>query len=97
MFLTKDDLQRVWRQLKRFAEYDDLKDLYKKVIPPLSEFEASVQMVEKRVNEFSEVLRRFDEILSKKVDKTYIKSLQLNNDDVIRIKEETLDLVNEFS
>ena len=38
--ITNDDLQRVWRQMQRFAEYDDLKDLYNMVIPPLSKYEA---------------------------------------------------------
>jgi len=31
--LNKKDGQQIWRYFRRFAEYDDLKDLYKKVIP----------------------------------------------------------------
>lgn len=37
--LTIKDGERLWRHFQRFSEYDDLKDLYAKCIPQLSNFE----------------------------------------------------------
>jgi len=31
--LDKIDGQRIWKHFQRFAEYNDLKDLYNKVVP----------------------------------------------------------------
>jgi len=31
--LTREDGKRIWRHFKRFAEYNDLKELYTKCIP----------------------------------------------------------------
>lgn len=33
------DAQRLWRQFQRFAEYEDLRDLYKRCIPEIAKFE----------------------------------------------------------
>lgn len=37
--LDIEDGKRIWRHFKRFAEYDDLKDLYQKVMPEIAKFE----------------------------------------------------------
>lgn len=37
--LTKHDGTRIWRHFQRFAEYNDLKDLYSMCIPELAKFE----------------------------------------------------------
>jgi len=36
------DGQRIWKHFQRFSEYDDLKDLYGKVIPEIAKFEEKV-------------------------------------------------------
>lgn len=41
-YLTKNDGVRFWRQLKRFAEYEDLKDLYNRVMPEIFKFESKI-------------------------------------------------------
>ena len=35
----KDDLREIWEHFERFALYDDLKDLNRKVMPEISKFE----------------------------------------------------------
>ena len=40
--LTKQDGQKIWRNFQRFAEYEDLKYLYSKVIPEISKFEGRI-------------------------------------------------------
>ena len=41
--LTIQDGQRIWKHFQRFAEYDDLKDLYQRCIPQLANFESKVE------------------------------------------------------
>lgn len=37
--LSTEDGARIWRHFYRFAEYDDLKDLYNRCIPQIAKFE----------------------------------------------------------
>lgn len=37
--INKDEGAKIWEHFQRFAEYDDLKDLYSKVLPPIAKFE----------------------------------------------------------
>ena len=37
--LSHKEAQRLWRQFSRFAEYEDLRDLYQRCIPEISKFE----------------------------------------------------------
>ena len=34
--LTKEEGRKLWAQFERFAEYNDLKTLYSKVLPPIA-------------------------------------------------------------
>ena len=56
-FLTKKDGVRFWRQLQRFAEYEDLKDLYKRVIPEISKFEQKIVEFEENINNSNLIIR----------------------------------------
>ena len=56
-FLTKKDGVRFWRQLQRFAEYEDLKDLYKRVIPEISKFEQKIVDFEENINNSNLIIR----------------------------------------
>ena len=40
--LGPSDGKRIWRHFKRFAEYEDLKDLYSKVMPQIQLFEEKI-------------------------------------------------------
>jgi len=40
--LTVQDGQRIWKHFQRFAEYDDLKDLYHRFMPQIIKFENQV-------------------------------------------------------
>ena len=40
--LSGNDGKRIWRHFQRFAEYNDLKDLYNKCIPELVRFEQKI-------------------------------------------------------
>ena len=67
--LKLKDGQRIWKQFQRFAEYEDLKDLYKKVMPELSKFEDKIEGFNFSLEQLNNIIRRFDENMSQKVDK----------------------------
>ena len=41
----KSETERQWEEMKKYALYNDLKDLYGKVIPPLAGFDAKMDMM----------------------------------------------------
>ena len=51
--LSSSDGQRIWRHFQRFAEYEDLRDLYSKCIPQLVKFEQKVLDVTEEVENFN--------------------------------------------
>ena len=73
--LNKKDGQQIWRYFRRFAEYDDLKDLYKKVIPQLAKFEQKIIDCQSELNQTALIIRQFDENISSKAEKHAINEL----------------------
>ena len=63
-------LERLAAKMQGFASYKDLKELYGKVVPPLAEFEKSMQEFTKGHKAFEEMLARYDEIMAQKANKT---------------------------
>ena len=76
--LSKKDGQRIWRNMKRFAEYTDLKDLYSRCIPEIVKFDGKIMELQCNVNDFTEIIRRFDEHLTQKVDKSTMYKLSVD-------------------
>ncbi len=71
----KTELQAVQDQFKNYALYQDLKDLYGKVLPPLSTFEAKMEEMGDSYEQSKEMIRRYDEIMSEKASKSTIKEI----------------------
>ena len=67
--LTKQDGQRLWKHFQRFCEYEDLKDLYSKVIPEIAKFEGKLMRFDETINQNQTIIRQFDEHLMNKCDK----------------------------
>lgn len=61
--LGTEEGKRIWRYFTRFAEYDDLKDLYNRCIPQISKFEERLIDNAKEQDRLEEIIRRFDEML----------------------------------
>ena len=40
--MDKDDGKHIWKNFQRFAEYEDLRGLYQKVVPEISKFEGRI-------------------------------------------------------
>ena len=66
------DGQRLWRQYQRFAEYEDLRDLYNKCIPEISKFEGKLIEIQGDIEKSNMIIRQFDENIILKADKTSI-------------------------
>jgi hypothetical protein len=66
---------KVWEQFEKYALYQDLRDLYAKVLPPLSTFEAKMDAMQVGYDQSKEMIRRYDEIISDKANKTAIKEI----------------------
>ncbi len=71
----KSETERQWEEMKKYALYNDLKDLYGKVIPPLAGFDAKMDMMSQGYEQSKEMIRRYDEVLLDKANKTSIKEI----------------------
>ncbi len=71
----KVETERQWEEMKKYALYNDLKDLYGKVIPPLAGFDAKMDMMSQSYEQSKEMIRRYDEVLLDKANKTSIKEI----------------------
>jgi hypothetical protein len=71
----KVETERLWQQMQQYALYQDLKDLYAKVIPPLAGFDEKMDNMAAGYEQSKEMLRRYDEVLTEKANKTAIKEL----------------------
>jgi len=40
--LEKTDGKQIWKHFQRFAEYEDLRELFNKVIPEIAKFEQKI-------------------------------------------------------
>lgn len=59
--LNKNDATAIWRHFQRFAEYDDLKDLYTKCVPELAKFEQKIYNFSSDYEKQKLIIRNFDE------------------------------------
>ena len=70
------DGKRIWRHFQRFAEYNDLKELYSKCIPQLAKFEQKIIDSADRIEQFNHIILQFDKELAKKSDKASVANLK---------------------
>lgn len=55
--LSAKDGRRIWKHFQRFAEYEDLKDLYNRVIPEIAKFEEKIINYERDVENSKCIIR----------------------------------------
>ena len=67
--LSSVDGKRIWRHFQRFAEYNDLKLLYNKIVPELVKVEKKIMDFSHEIDQSKLIIRRFDEALTQKADK----------------------------
>lgn len=81
---------RVWKHFSKYAEYTDLRDLYSKVLPQISKFEDKLLDLSREQAKVTEIIRRFDEIMSDKASKQNIRELTDKFDYYVR-RESLID------
>lgn len=69
------ETERILESLKLYALYQDLKDLYAKVMPPLATFEQKMDDMAAGYEQSKEVIRRYDEVISDKASKKAISDV----------------------
>lgn len=58
--------------MQRFAEYQDLKELYNRVMPEIVKFEDKIIQFNLELDQNRAIIRQFDENLTKKSDKAIL-------------------------
>lgn len=61
----------------KFVVYEDLKDLYNKVMPPLEEFDREIQEISNKQEQQREVIQRYDVVMTDKASKFSVTDLEL--------------------
>ena len=67
--LNKNDATRIWKHFQRFAEYNDLKELYSKCLPELAKFEQKIANFQLEYDKNQLMIGRFDEVVATKSSK----------------------------
>ena len=74
--LSAKEGQKLWANFRTYAKYDELRELYRKTLPAISQFEDKL----KENNDFNErveeMMRRLDEVLCSKADRTSVKEFK---------------------
>ena len=65
-------VKKLAHQMKGFATYDSLKELYNKIVPQLKAFELLMEEFKTDHRKFEEMLVRYDEIMAQKANKTAV-------------------------
>ena len=79
-----EDVRNIMKNFQNFAEYQDLRDLYSKVIPEIQRFEDKMQEMLNEQAKTSLIVKRFDEVLIEKASKQQIRELKLELEEYVR-------------
>ncbi|CDW74827.1 UNKNOWN [Stylonychia lemnae] len=80
---TQEETSRLWKNFQTYAEYNDLKELYNKVVPEVQKFEESLLDLNRECRKTQEIVRRFDEVILDKASKQNIRELYKKLDDYV--------------
>ena len=68
--------QKLWANFRKYAQYDELKELYKKTLPAISNFEDKLKENKDHNDKIDLMMRRLDEVLCLKSDKDALKEFR---------------------
>ena len=100
--LDKNDAKLIWQHFKRFAYYEDLKDLNSKFLPELAKFEQRLMDIKCDYDKICIMIRLADETLAAKSNKSQIVVLHAKIDETCALKTEQkafmdkMELINEI-
>ena len=64
---------KIWANFKKYAQYEELKDLYRRCLPAISGFEDKLKEYWTEMQKTQLMMRRLDEILCEKAEKTVVR------------------------
>lgn len=70
-----EEIEKLWKNFEKYSMYEDLKDLYMKTVPEIYKFEQKIEEHRRDIEKQSEVLRRFDEVISDKASKGNLREV----------------------
>lgn len=68
--------QKLWANFRKYAQYDELKDLYRKTMPAISQFEDKLKENNDHNDKIDIMMSRLDEIICLKSDKESVKEFR---------------------
>ena len=78
--MNKNEGVAIYKALKEYCKYSELKELYNKVNPAISRFEDRLKEFHTEKLKSDEIMKRFDEVLCEKADKILFKELRSDID-----------------
>ena len=70
--VEKFEITKIWVEFKRYAFYDDFKELYQKTVIPVQKFEQDMLEFGRGHQQMEAMIKQFDENLALKSNKTDI-------------------------
>lgn len=74
--MSSKEGQKVWANFRKYAQYEELKELYRKTMPAISSFEDKLQKNNDHNERIDKVLVRLDEVLCNKADRQSVKEFR---------------------
>ena len=88
--LSAKEGQKLWANFRKYAMYDELKDLYRKTMPAISQFEDKLQANNDHNERIDMMMRRMDEVICQKSDRQVIKDFREHVDKTFITKEDNV-------
>ena len=61
--LSAKEGQKIWANFRKYAQYDELKELYRKTMPAISQFEDKLKVNNDHNDRIDMMMRRMDEVI----------------------------------
>ena len=71
----KMHINELQEHINKWSKYDDLKELYAKVIPSIHSFEENMIILEKDIEVYKQIVKRIDEVVLEKASKISVDKL----------------------
>lgn len=76
----------MYAEISKYCNYEDLKELYKKVLPPIFTFQKQIQEFADEVEQVKRIQLEIDDKLAQKVNKIYFDQLSNHVDQAFALK-----------
>ena len=74
--LTNKEGLKLWANFRKYAQNDELRELYRKTLPAISSFEDKLKENNDYNERIDETCRRMDEVICNKADRMALKELR---------------------